>query len=249
MSQPKHTRPLCIPRSPPTVNPYTLCLRTLSHPPLRLHEEDWPLIEHIRQHGQLGSGSMVAIDYFFDRLEREDRSPPTLDNNAGERAVALEELRKREESRAEFLNLPEQIAKRAAAKRLRELQRIREQKELERERKRHKRMMEKRRKQREQQDAEWRAAEERERQAAAQREQQARAAAPFRAFDPDRGPWPRPPIRGQAYFVENNFFAYEGDEQHLISSYPQWHFEQRGVRDGIVWLEVTGAQLSWVFTQ
>jgi hypothetical protein len=42
-------------------------LRALSDPPAKIDEDDWPLIEHIRTTGQLGSGSMLDEDSLFSR--------------------------------------------------------------------------------------------------------------------------------------------------------------------------------------
>lgn len=81
-------------------------LRTLSKPPLHLHEEDWPLIEHIRMTGQIGSGAWVANDdphgariWSYNRL-----GGITVDRNASERAD-IEARAKRDRMLAEMADV------------------------------------------------------------------------------------------------------------------------------------------------
>jgi hypothetical protein len=74
------------PRWRPAAAPW---LRALSDPPVKLDEDDWPLIEHIRSTGQLGSGSMLDEDSLFNRPwpTRSNFSLP-VSKDASERANA-----------------------------------------------------------------------------------------------------------------------------------------------------------------
>jgi colicin import membrane protein len=63
-------------------------LRTLREPPLKLIEDDWPLIEHIRATGQIDSGSLLGNDHLFERGIPEHEGAPPLDMNARERLAA-----------------------------------------------------------------------------------------------------------------------------------------------------------------
>jgi DNA repair exonuclease SbcCD ATPase subunit len=67
-----------------------LWLRALTEPPPFLHEDDWPLIEHIRATGQLASGSMVPTDAWFDRPIHEGKVAAIADGNAAERTASFE---------------------------------------------------------------------------------------------------------------------------------------------------------------
>jgi hypothetical protein len=74
------------PRWRPAAAPW---LRALSDPPVKLDEDDWPLIEHIRTTGQLGSGSVLDEDSLFNRPwpTRSNFSLP-VSKDASERANA-----------------------------------------------------------------------------------------------------------------------------------------------------------------
>jgi hypothetical protein len=100
-----------------------LWLRTLSDPPPHLPDEDWDLIEHIRQTGQIGSGCIQRVHEF----NCEPEGPPPLDANAPERLEALQNIAAREASARDFFNSPEQKARRLQ---LRE-QRVRDRAEME----------------------------------------------------------------------------------------------------------------------
>jgi hypothetical protein len=126
---------------------------------LRLHEEDWQLIEHIRATGQLGSGAWVGPDE--PRLPLVFGPPQLIIDNAGAERTQLEleqRAARRQELNAELTEIRKQADRRKAyyAKRKREQleteraarEYLAEQRELERQR----------REERKRRDAEWVAA-------------------------------------------------------------------------------------------
>lgn len=139
---------------------YPNWLRQLSYPPWRVHldEDAWPLIEHIRLKGQIGSGAIYhqGRDPFDPPWENEG-SPP-LDKNAPERQAALRDLAQRQAAQEElkrFLQSPEQVRKRRLARAKYERDRIQlaeQRRKLERE---HQRIRAERAAEQQRRDVEW----------------------------------------------------------------------------------------------